>query len=371
MKRAANYWPTETQTLLLRAGLLSGDEALRAWHRVEPGLDLSRLDQASQRLLPLVYANLRRHGASARRLAELGDGYRAAWLWNQRLFQRAAEIVEALERAGIPSIVLKGLALVMTCYRDVGARPMGDIDVLVPAALAVPAAGVLSRSGWAPRYALTPAFLSVKHAAPFDGGGGEECDLHWRVFEEAGEAAADDAWWATSITIDFRGARFGLLCPTDQLLHVCIHGAKWTWSPAIRWVADALLIVRAGGIDWPRLVAQARARRFTLRMRETLCYLSTAMGAAIPAETLEQLSRLPLSPLERLEYRVQSREHRLLGELPTYWCNYLRARPGGMLRPLGFARYLQRAWALESPSDVPRRALALAAQRLRTRSLTT
>jgi len=368
MKRMANYWPTEEQTLLLRAGLLSGDEALGAWHGVEPRLDVPRLDQASQRLLPLVYANLLRHGAPARRLAELVAVYRATWLWNQRLFQSATELVAALEDSGIRSIVLKGLAVVMTSYRDIGTRPMADLDILVPAALAVPASEVLRRSGWGPRHALTPAFMSINHAAPFDGDHGEECDLHWRVFGEPGDASAHDDWWASSTTVEFQGTRFGVLCPTDQLLHVCIHGAKWARTPGIRWVADALLIVRAGGIDWPRLVAQARAHRYTLRMRETLCYISAAMGAAIPPETLTQLSSLPLSPLERFEHWVNSREHGVLGTLPSYWCNYLRARPGGMLRPLGFARYLQQAWELESVTHVPRRALALAAGRLATSS---
>jgi hypothetical protein len=88
------------------------------------------------------------------------------------------------------------------------------------------------------------------------------------------------------------------------------------------------------------------------------------MGASVPAETLAELSRQPLSPLERLEHRIRSRRHPMLGELPAYWCNYLRGRQGGRLRPLEFARYLQSAWDLPSLSDVPRRAVMLAARRL-------
>ncbi len=67
------------------------------------------------------------------------------------------------------------------------------------------------------------------------------------------------------------------------------------------------------------------------------------MGAAIPAEVLP---------------------HPILGELPAYWCNSLRGRPGAALRPLGFARYLQDAWVLGSVVGVPRRALTVAARRL-------
>jgi hypothetical protein len=364
VKRPANYWPTEEQTLLLRAGLLSGDAALAAWQRVAPRLHVARLDQASQRLLPLVHANLRRQGVPAQRLAEIAESYRTAWLWNQRLFQHAAELVAALEQRGIRSIVLKGLGVIMTSYRDIGSRPMADLDLLVPAAQTGPAAEVLRRSGWTPRRALTPAFMSVQHAAPFDGDHGDECDLHWRVFEEPGDPAVDDEWWAASTTVEFQGARLGVLCPADQLLHACVHGAKWAPTPGIRWVADAFMLVRAGQIDWPRFVAQVRARRFTLRARETLCYLSTAMGAAIPEETLGQLSRLPSSSLEHFEHWVKDRERGVLGEFPIYWCHYLRTQPGGLWRPMAFARYLQRAWELNSVGQVPRRALARAVARL-------
>jgi hypothetical protein len=301
----------------------------------------------------------------ARGPGRLAEDYRTAWLWNQRGLQRATEIVDALARAGIRSIALKGLALIVTCYRDAGARPMGDVDLLVPAELAVPAAEVLRGAGWTARHALTPAFLEVKHAAPFVGEQGEELDVHWRVFEEACAPEADEAWWAASRAVDVRGTRFGVLAPADQLLHVCVHGAKWTWRPAIHWIADAVSIVRAGDVDWARLVAQARARRFTLRARETLEFLAASMQAPIPREVLMELAGVSPSALERFEYRVHSGAHPRLGELPRYWCNYLRSRPGGVLRPLGFARYLQRAWELPSLADVPARALALAARRLR------
>jgi hypothetical protein len=241
---------------------------------------------------------------------------------------------------------------------------MGDFDLLVPPAQAVAAAAVLRRAGWAPRHALTPAFMSVKHAVPFDGEHGEECDLHWRVFEEPTDARADAECWAAATTVTFQGTRFRVLCPADQLLHTCVHGAKWAPTAGIRWIADAALLVREARIDWPRLVAQARGRRFTLRARQTLCYLATTMGAAIPADLLAELASRPPSVLERIEHRLKSREHPRLGELPNYWCHYLRSRPAGPPRPLGFARYLQRAWDLDSLAQVPGRALALASGRL-------
>jgi len=145
---------------------------------------------------------------------------------------------------------------------------------------------------------------------------------------------------------------------------------RWTTNCGLlkRWLsANAMLIVRAGGIDWQRLEAQAVTRHFSLRLRETLWYLSTVMGASIPAEALARVASLFISFRERFEYRVKIRTPGVLGELPTYRCNYLRARRGGVLQLLGFARYLQMAWGLESLRHVPGRAWTLAAQRLKTR----
>jgi hypothetical protein len=361
--RAASYWPTVQQTRLLQAGLRAGREALDAWERVEPGLDVNVADPATRRLLPLVYVNLQRHAPDAARLADLRPLYHATWRTNRQLVQRGRALLQALARAGVDAVALKGLALICTCYPDVGARPMGDIDLLVARAQLGAAADVLHASGWTPPSVLTSGFVEVFHAAPFRRETGEECDLHWRIFPEPTDVALDDACRARAIRVDVDGDPMRTLDPTDQLLHVCMHGARWAPVPAIRWIADAVTILRVAAIDWARFVAEARVRRFALRARDALCYVAAVMGAPIPASTLRQLSETPTSALERLEHRINSREHALLGTLPVYWCHYLRARRAAYLRPLGFARYLQHAWSLRSVCDIPRRAVVLAARR--------
>ena len=188
------------------------------------------------------------------------------------------------------------------------------------------------------------------------------CDIHWRVFEEAGAKGADDEVRAAAEPVVFMGTRLRVLSPTDQLLHTLGHSAKWGPMPAIRWVADAVLILREGPIDWSRFLAHAVQRRFVLRMRQMLGYLRETLDVAIPRWVEVELARRPVSMLERLEYRVRSREHRLLGELPTYVFNCLRGEP----HPLrAFPGYLRDAWGLASLAEVPLHAVALAGRRLR------
>jgi hypothetical protein len=157
-----------------------------------------------------------------------------------------------------------------------------------------------------------------------------------------------------------------MLAPADHLLHLCVHGSRRARRPQIVWVADALLLLRAGGIDWTRLVGQAAERRFALRAGTMLAYLCAAFAAPVPADALARLQALPVSRLERFEYWVGNRPQGLLGELPSYWCNYRRLRDGGWTSPPpGFARYLQHVWRLQSFDEVARGALARARSRAR------
>ncbi len=356
-----SYRPSAQQELLLQAALLPDAAARAAWQRVRASIAVESLDGASQSLLPLVYRNLVRLDVRDDGIDALKQRYLLTWSENQRVYHIIRRLLQAFEQDGIDAVVLKGLALVARFYRDAGLRPMADVDVLLPESDVQRASDVAARHGWLPRYRPTPAFLRVKHAGPFEHPTGVACDIHWRVFEEAGGGADDDLRAATE-TVMFQETRLRILSPTDQLLHVCGHAARWGEVPAIRWVADAVLILRDGSIDWHRFMAQATQRRFILRMRQMLAYLRQAMGVAIPASVDAELARLPVSLLERVEYRVRNREHRLLGELPTYVFNCWRGEP----QPLrAFPGYLRDAWGLESRAAVPRHALTLALRRAR------
>jgi hypothetical protein len=189
------------------------------------------------------------------------------------------------------------------------------------------------------------------------------------VFEECRRPDDDEDLWQASSEITFQGRRTRVLCPADQLLHVCVHGAKWMDEPGIRWIPDAMSILRAGALDWARVVAQARRRHYVLRMRELLAFLHGRMSAPVPESALRALAGAPVGRLERFERRVLGREHyeyRRLGRLPLYWCHHRRAHDGGAASAaLTFAAYLRHVWGLTTVRAVPAAVLARARRRLR------
>lgn len=356
------YRPTAQQELILQAALLPGEAAGAAWRRVRASVALDRLDESCRSLLPLVYRNIAHLGDGNAEMALLKEQYLRTWSENLRVYHTVLPLLQHLEEAGIQPVVLKGLALVARFYRDPGVRPMADVDVLVSPP-DVPRASAIARAlGWHSRHRLTPAFRRVKHAGPFDHGAGVAVDMHWRVFEEAGAARADDDFRAAAELVAFQGARLRVLSPTDQLLHVCGHAGRWNEGPAIRWVADAAAIARDGPIDWQRFLSQTVERQFIVRMRQMIRYLRQAFAVAIPAWVEAELAERPVSALERVEHRVRTRQHRLLGELPTYVFNCLRGEPHPLV---AFPGYLRDAWGLESLAEVPRHALRLVLWRVR------
>jgi hypothetical protein len=355
----ANCWPTREQELLLHACLLQGDAALTAWRAWQQLFEADKIDAATRRLLPLLYRNLRAHGLRGPVINRLREEYNRTWSQNQFSFHHMAELLRAFDGAGIQTILLKGSALATLFYADAGLRPMMDIDLLVRQRDALPAIRLLQRLGWKSKYEPPEALLPFEHAVEFTNANFQNLDLHWRALWEGAQAAGDDDFWAASISAEIGGGAARTLNPSDHLLHVCVHGAKWNETAPLRWVADALLIIRSQRyrVDWARLVRQARRRHLTLPLQDTLGYLRQSMAAPIPIEVLRELQSAPTSRLERQFYRIRLGPNDALRTLPVlwHWLGSLRSECAGnpFRRLAQFLQYLQCLWGLSRKRDVP------------------
>lgn len=349
-------WPQEAQRLLLKACLLERPKALAAWERWQSLVDLDAIDPGSVRLLPLLYSRLTGMGVDSPLLARLRGVQRQTWYRNQLLIGKVASLLERLHARGIPTIALKGLALVPHAYGHVALRPMADADLLVPAAQAASAAETLVDAGWTrahPAHEWPPRFTASRafaHAL------GLELDLHVHAMHECLEADADDDFWTAAVPLDVGGAPTQALCPADQLLHVITHGFRRSTVPPIRWLADAVVVVRAAGagLDWSRFVAQARRRRVALMALDGLRFMTAELDVDVPAAVPDRLRRGGVGLEERVEHWARSEPGRLrlAGEL---WCEYRRARgrEPQWRGPLGLPRYVRDRLALGSVAQVP------------------
>ena len=225
-------WPTKPQELLLRAALLPvSPAALRAWHFGRPGTGSGPFDEEAPCLRPLLHYNLRQAGAGieAALTARLREAYIVTLCRNQALFSRAKALLQTLHGAGFQTMLLKGSALATGYYPDRGLRPMADVDLLVRTRQAEEVIAFLQRRGWEPRPRRWEGFNETyRGIAPSHEfmSGGQSVDLHWHVLPECCRPDSDNDFWDMAVPLDFEGVPTLALQPADQLLHVCVHGAR-------------------------------------------------------------------------------------------------------------------------------------------------
>jgi hypothetical protein len=301
-------WPTPVQQLLLRACLAEGEDALEAWREWRKANVIDELDLGSFRLLPLLYHNLHALGVNDPWMGILKGAHRRAWMENQMLFRRAGPVLAGIAAAGIPLLLLKGIPLAHRFYPNPGLRPMRDVDFLVPDSRFLEALALIDP---ARRRSITvrdwPASGRIppwRHSMAFRDTDGNEFDIHRHVFWQACYSGADGDFWQSGEPMEFQGIRCLSLCPTDQLLHVCAAGVEWNPVPPVRWIADAVRILRhAPRIDWDRLAGMACRLHVVLPVKEALGYLQRNFEADVPEDVMARLARMPVTPSQEQSHR--------------------------------------------------------------------
>ncbi len=343
---------------MLQACLWRGERGLaawRKWRRLEPA-DLHLVEAGSKRLLPLLYRNLGPELADGPDAGWLKDAYRQDWTANQLRLRSGRRAIDALRRAGVEVLALKGAALIGSAYRDTGARPLADVDLMIGPERVGDAVEALERSGFVATEGNAERVLAARHSLAFRDPEGREIDLHRSALWRPG---LDEDFWRGSVGAEVAGAPVRILNPADQLLHVCAHGAAWNPVHPIRWAADAYKTVEvAGGLDWERLVSMARRGRLTLPLAGALACLAEDLEAPVPAATRLELSQAPVSAAERRAHSAVSQPpswRRSASMLSWFWERHRAqaALEGKPARPAGFARYMQTFWGLDRPSQLP------------------
>jgi len=235
--------------------------------------------------------------------------YRRSLVENSLLVDGAAPALQAMDDHGLAPALLKGAALVGDgYYPTLATRPMQDVDVYVQPEAHADAIAILENLGWR-RASRESGRIPFLHAdtfhAPKDGAA---IDLHRHALASVQTATSD-----RDLFSDVRpahGIDLAALVPdsTAQLITTLVHGAEPNAEPPVRWVADALLILARGGVDWDRVVDYARTQRVGVRMRHTLEVVD-AFGTDDLRPVTDKLRSLPTWPLERVERRMMDSDH--------------------------------------------------------------
>jgi hypothetical protein len=350
MRKRDPLLPSLEQELLLKAALEAGEPARKAWAAWRGSFDYGALDEGTLRLAPLLHANLKRLGIADPLLARMSEVRRVAWYRQIQLTARLKAVLAAFAPAGIETLLLKGLPLGLAYYDDADLRPIGDLDLMIRHRDWGIAVDLLAATGWRAEESMTDPLLRSTHAIEFKDRTGYGLDLHHSPFHECLEPIKLEPFWARSVPLTTGDFSSRMLCPADQLLHCLTHGLRANEVATVRWVADAVMILRREpGLDWQRLLDQTARLRFGQPMATGLAYLTLTFPGLVPDDMPTRLRQYKASLFEHVESFARRHEHltgqgsrfgyffRLhegkafqakLAQVPSYLADTFGTRPG-------------------------------------------
>jgi hypothetical protein len=305
---ATSAFPDRVATLALQASLLDGEPAMAAWRDLaaagaegEPGI-------AS--IMPLLLENLSRLAPEDPYVLKNPHTLTLFKLKGQAVTRFAEETLSLLEGVSIPTLALKGLALGASVYPSPGLRVVSDLDILIPETDFFRAQAVLMEAGFRASAGgpAHPVDLRANHAHPFFPSRPHQpsVDLHWHALASARGVDDDAVFWSGARPLMVGSVSTLSMCAEHQLLHVLVHGVRWTRVPHVRWVADAALILRANRTTFKaeRLLSAAERFDVVAPIREGLRFVCETLGEG--KELLEGLERTKRSWLADRAFKARS-----------------------------------------------------------------
>ncbi len=347
------WLPAPEEEMLLKAGLENGAAAAEAWLEYKAKIDFEKISGAEKRLFPLVYHNLRQNKFTDELTGFLKDAHREAYKKVAFNLQRAADLTSLLAQNNIETILLKGAALGINYYPSAALRPMSDVDLMIKPKDFAATVEILKTRNWRTNERNLSLIVEIIHACQFFDEEDFELDLHWRLMGECWNADKNETFWDSAVMLKHNSLETKALCATDQLFHVCRHGARYNLLSPVRWVADAVMILRsADEIDWQRLLRLAQFYRFSLPLFHALNYLKGTFNAPIPSNFLESMGKIPKTRLEIMSFKNSSQvskpwsRWRYLQEVAFQYAS-LRSSTKLKPRSIVFLKYLKNTRTFE------------------------
>jgi hypothetical protein len=236
---------------------------------------------------PLLALNENLVPAEIRRM--LLERYRAQLFSTLRMNAELFRLLELFEAKDIPALVVKGPVLAMQAYGDATMRSYGDLDLLIRQRDIRRATESLLAKGYQAAVPLSaidagiiPGQYLFRKPDPklF-------VELHndftLRYFPR--RLPIED-FFARQIRVRLDAHEAPALAVEDELVLICIHGAKHLWERLI-WIADvAALVSRQTSIDWRGATETAKEVGAERMLHTGLRLASDLLHASLPNTVL-------------------------------------------------------------------------------------
>lgn len=242
---------------------------------------------------PLLYRHLNAICPAAvpkRTLDQLRDNFHDNSRRNLFLTGELLRLLHLFETHKIPAIPFKGPVLAASIYGNLALRQFLDLDLIIHKEHIAKASELLIAQGYRPQFDLNrsqaAAYARWYPARCFGREDGKVAvDLQWAIgSRDFGFRLDPESLWRQLEPISMGGKEVMTLSAENLLLILCVHGGKHAWE-RLGWICDIAELIRVcEGIDWQRVMDQARALRSERMLFLGLCLVSDLLKAKVPEE---------------------------------------------------------------------------------------
>jgi hypothetical protein len=220
---------------------------------------------------------------------------RAHTLFTMNLAAEMFRLFDSLAASGVEALVIKGPVLSARCYGDPGLRQYGDLDLIVRDKDILRSTEMMTSLGYAPSVPLT-AIRARKIPGEYvfrQSSTKLLVEFHSELtFRYHPLPLPVEALFKRQVVVNIDSHKVPALSPEDELILICIHGAKHFWEH-LSYIADVAAFVSHQDLDWARTVSAAEEVGGERMLHVGLRLAAEVLGAPVPESVRERVRRDP------------------------------------------------------------------------------
>jgi hypothetical protein len=250
------------------------------------------------------------------KLRELQRSYSVSAL---QLTAEVFRVLEVFAVWGIDVLLTKGPALSARCYGDPGMRQYGDLDLIIHERDVRRATQSMLELAFDPRVPLA-VIDSKKMPGEYafrKSGTDLLIEFHTeRTFRYHPRRLQIDKLFERRAFVVIDGRDVPALSLEDELILICVHGAKHFWE-RLMWIADVAALISRQPLNWDRALAVANEVGAQRILRLGLRLASDLLGAELPFQLAASVrsDRAVARFAAQIESRLAEPELRAIGIL--------------------------------------------------------
>lgn len=261
---------------------------------------------------PLLFMNLKRSKLEnlvpPKAILSLRNSYFQTLMLNSRRINNLQEILKLFAEKNMQVIGLKGVILVQLVYKDLGLRPMSDIDLLVEEADLQRAEKIMNRLGYRThvsgikRFFLN--FLTRKHQLPIFSNiqNNTFIEIHSDINPPINQYKADLQLFKDK-SIFLKNSLLKTFSPEDLLIHLCLHLDRHFFIHGkfrLAWISDILELLRKfqTKFQWKLFMQSCENQQIEQPIYQILNLVNRLYAYQFPTEIAEKIVFFHSSELE-------------------------------------------------------------------------